>query len=615
PWPAAAPEQQYVSAPWPAAAPEQQYVSAPWPAAAPEQQYVSAPWPATSTGSRPVPAYARPSTKHASAPVELRKPLKMPKEPKAPKAPKQPGQKRKGPPILITAVCLVLVAAVVLISQKDWLFNQASQLTTGTQSITQTSSSSTPLAPGINTITNNKEISPFLFGTNMALFHDNDEPILNSAATRQQLKNIGVRIIRMPTRPTLKTQTEITAAEDIKAIGASALVVMAGPEYKSGPLLDTDQKIVSDITGVFGKQPVYFEFGNESDLNGINVNQYITKWNQVIPTLKKQFPTARFIALDNYQFDRLYLKTFLQQANPLPDGVSWHEYTCSVYWSAQFCLMNIDSWPIHFQQAREAMKEAIGKELPIWISEWNYTSDQVITNGKPIDDGKYNNPTFMNEWTTRAMQTLIQNRIFASMQYFATNQPMPLVYNNQIGIEGKIFQQNYKTVMVDDKTPPAQYYKVPPPVVDPNAQYSFEGPGTDGWSLVGGPPATISTTKALNGTHSLQFTLADNSENDFPFVSVGGSQMPSTPKAGQIISGYLYVANPKALINAKIFVADPSHAWHFTNSITLTPGAWNKVWYSLPLNYTSPVSQVGIQFFTSTPGVSTDVYLDQFAWK
>jgi hypothetical protein len=392
---------------------------------------------------------------------------------------------------------------------------------------------------------------------------------------------------------------------------------MHGPEFKDAPLFDADQQVISNITGVFGNQPVYFEFGNESDLNGIDVNAYIAKWNQVIPLLKKQFPTARFIALDNYQFTRLYLKTFLQQANPLPDGVSWHEYTCSVKWSAAFCLANIDTWPVHFAQARAAMKEAIGKELPIWISEWNYTSDQAVINGQPINDGKYNDPAFMKAWTTKAMQALIDGRVFAAMQYFATNLPMALVSNDQVALEGQIFQQNYKTIMVDGKTPPAMYYTgPPPPVLDPNAQYSFEN-GLAGWSLSSGNSSqpTVSTAKALDGTHSLHITLPNVLGSDTPTIAVNVSPTLAPPKAGQMISTYIYVSNPNALMNAKIFVSNAKYQWQFANSMTLTSGTWTKIWYSLPLDYTGPVFQFGIQFFTSHPGVSTDVYVDQFEWK
>ncbi len=467
--------------------------------------------------------------------------------------------------------------------------------------------------PALNTITNNKEISPLLFGTNMALFHDNDEPILNSEATRQRLRDIGVRVIRMPTRLSLNPQTEVKAAQAIKEIGAVPLIVMNGPEFKDGPLLESDMKTLSLLVPVFGNEPVYFEFGNESDLNGVKVEQYVAAWNTVIPSLKKSFPTARFIAPDNYQFTRRYLKTFLQQAQPRPDGISWHEYTCSVNWTADFCLSLLNTWPIHFAQARAAMREAIGTELPIWISEWNYSSDQQLTNNKPVEDGKYNNATFIHTWTTKAMELLQANRIFASLQYYATDQPMPLVSNDQIGSEGAIFQQEYKKVMVGGYTPPVMTVSQPAAIPPKNANLtvSFANGSTNGWSALrqGITQPTISTTRAFVGPYSMKVTLANTSEDDFPFISISQSKLPMAPKPGQMISTYIYVDNKAALVSAKLYVSEPSHNWHFSGEITLTPGQWNKVWYALPVNFHGQVAEVGMQFYTSHPGISSDVYI------
>jgi hypothetical protein len=482
--------------------------------------------------------------------------------------------------------------------------------------LSQSGSSQVDATPALNSITNNTEISPLLFGTNMALFSDAQEQILHSAQTRQLLKDIGVRLIRMPTRPTLSDATEMAAAQAIKEIGAVPLVVIAGPGYKNGPILQTDQHWLALFTKVFGTAPVYFEFGNESDLAGVTVEQYVALWNQVVPALKQQFPTARFIGPDNYQFTRSYLKTFLQQAMPLPDGVSWHEYACSITWPANFCLDNIDAWNVHFAQARLVMQEAIGKQLPIWVTEWNYASD---TNGQLTNDGQANNLAFMQEWTVKAMQTLIANRIFAAMQYFATDTPMPLILNNHIGVEGQVFQQEYKQIMVDGITPPMEVmtYPTPTKTVSPGSAFSFENGSTDGWMSFGAgiSPAVNSTAEAFDGTHSLAFTLTNASENNFPYIAVDANQMPTTPKAGQLITAYLYVADKAAIVDAKIFVANTQHAWLFANTLTLTPGQWNKLWFGLPVNFSNQVSQIGIQFFTDTPGVSTTVYVDAIGWQ
>jgi hypothetical protein len=520
----------------------------------------------------------------------------------------QPGKSRVLIVVVLSVLLVTIVGSAVGLTQDGFFQPRVHQ-----------KSSSPPQVSAIralNSITNNKEISPLIFGTNMGLFTNTSEPLLYDAKTRQLLKDIGVRAIRMPTRPTLSDQTEIAAAQAIKEIGAVPLVVIAGPEYPGGSLLQSDEHILGLMSQVFGNQPVYYEFGNEADLAGITVNQYVAAWNQVVPTLKGMFPTARFIAPDNYEFTRRYLKTFLQEAKLRPDGVSWHEYTCSIHWPADFCLANIDAWNIHFAQARAAMQEAIGTTLPIWISEWNYASD---IHGQLVNDAKSNNPAFMQAWTTKAMQTLVANHIFAAMQYFATDPSMPLVTNDQISIEGKIFQQEYQKVMVDGDTPQMATitYPTPTSLVNPHEAFSFEGDGTAGWTSVGNgiTQPVNSIARAFDGTHSMQIFLSNASEDDTPFIAVSADQLPSLPKAGQMITAYIYVSNTAALVNAKIFVANREYAWLFANSITLTSGQWNKVWFALPLDFSNQVSQVGIQFFTSRAGVSSDVYIDAINWQ
>jgi|GEM_PF-583313 len=580
------------------------------------QQSVSPAWLAASAGSRPTgtpPSYYAPAAPPVSAPMtdHHSTPLTSPAQ--------QPVRKRSaGRAVIIINVVLALLLAAGGLSA--WMLTHRISplqiLQIQKQSSPQSDKSSTPIssAPALNSITNNQQISPLLFGTNMGLYNA-DDPLLRSAQTRQLLKEIGVRAIRMPTRSTLSDQTEIAAAQAIKEIGAVPLVVLAGPEFQ-GPILQTDQHMLSLMAQVFGKETVYYEFGNESDLAGISEQTYAMVWNEVIPVLKQQFPTARFIGPANYQFNRNYLSAFLQQANPLPDGISWHEYACSIHWSAQVCLENIDAWNVHFVQARAAMQEAIGKQLPIWITEWNYASD---TNGQLVNDGKSNNPAFMQAWTQKAMQTLVANRVFAAMQYFATDAPMPLVSNNKIAIEGQIFQQEYKQVMVKGVTPPMATLTFPTPsrTVNPQDAFSFEDGTTDGWQAVGyGITQPVnSTAMAFDGLHSLQFTLLNASEEDTPFIAVDATKLPNAPKAGQTLTAYLYVVNKNALVNAKIFVANPQGSWIFANSLTLTPGHWNKIWLGMPVDYSDQVTQIGIQFFTSSPGVSTEVYLDSVGWQ
>ncbi len=95
------------------------------------------------------------------------------------------------------------------------------------------------------------------------------------------------------------------------------------------------------------------------------------------------------------------------------------------------------------------MQATLGTELPIMITEWNYASDQSIqNNGLPFDDGKYNNAGFITEWTTKAIDILAANGVFASMQYSVTNTALPLIDDhNALTLQGMIFQSLYQKMV------------------------------------------------------------------------------------------------------------------------------------------------------------------------
>jgi hypothetical protein len=188
-------------------------------------------------------------------------------------------------------------------------------------------------------------VSPLLFGTNMGLFDSNDQ-VLTSSTARSQLQSMHVRIIRMPVRSNLSEATEIQAAQMIKSLGAVPLVVLRGAVDAN--VLADDSRIVNDMNAIFGKSVVYYEYGNEEDLLGVDVNGYTTSWNATVPQLKRIALQGQFVGPVNFQYDRTYLTTFLQNANPRPDEVSWHEYTCDDAWASSICISHIANWSKHF---------------------------------------------------------------------------------------------------------------------------------------------------------------------------------------------------------------------------------------------------------------------------
>ena len=476
-------------------------------------------------------------------------------------------------------------------------------------------------------------VSPLLFGTNMGLFDSNDQ-VLTSASTRSQLQAMHVRIIRMPIRSSLTEATEIQAAQAIKTLGAVPLVVLRGAVDPS--VLADDSRIVTDMNAIFGNSVVYYEYGNEEDLLGVDVNGYTASWNAVVPQLKRIALRGQFVGPVNFQYDRTYLTTFLQNANPRPDEVSWHEYTCDDSWASSICISHIANWTNHFADARAAMQSVIGTALPIMITEWNYAPNAVP------NDGKNNDSAFMSTWTATALQTLAANGIFASMQYSCTNTAIPMITSgNAATAQGLTFSGQYQTMITGKQQPPSLPTPIPgTPQPKPTtgtgsgngnpttgttsspvqqySSFSFEDGSIDGWTGRGEvSQVQNTTTMAMNGKHSLQVTLTNMGNGDFPFVSVGRSNFATFPKAGQTVTMYLYLPASSPDIEAKIFVMDNLYHWYDAGDMTtLASGTWNRLTFTLPAGVTGQLRQLGVQFNTSSANpVSGDVFVDSVGWQ
>lgn len=343
------------------------------------------------------------------------------------------------------AFMLLSVALVLLVVVGVVVFNSinASKETKITSQPT-----TTPVQKGTvnSTPTSNIGTSPLLFGTNLGLFTENDQ-VVTSASTRALMQQLHIRIVRVPMRTHLPNGVEIQAAQAVKSIGAIPLIVLTG--LRNPNLLADDMRMIKDMNGVFGESLVYYEFGNEDDWNGITISQYTDGWNTYIPQFKRMALNGKFVGPVSYEYNHDNLTTYLQAAKPRPDAISWHEYTCSYKEAADNCLANLDRWNTHISDGRSVMRSALGSELPIMITEWNYAADQSIQqNGLPLDDGKYNNSSFITAWTTKALGILAANQVFASMQYSVTNTALPLItFNNALTQQGLTFQSLYQKMV------------------------------------------------------------------------------------------------------------------------------------------------------------------------
>ena len=280
----------------------------------------------------------------------------------------------------------------------------------------------------------------------MGLFDGNDQ-VVTSSATRSLMQQIHVRIVRIPLRRSLPNAIEMQAIQAVKSIGAVPLIVLNG--VRNPNALADDTRMIQNSNSVFGNSLVYYEFGNEDDYNGVPIDRYTQGWNTLIPQLKRVALNGKFIGPVSYQYDHDNLTTFLQGANPRPDAISWHEYTCSYKDAAADCMAHLSRWTTHISDARAVMRATLGTTLPIMITEWNYAADQSTqSNGQPIPDAKYNNASFITTWTSQALHVLAANRVFASMQYSVTNTALSLItYNNTLTAQGTAFKSLYQAMV------------------------------------------------------------------------------------------------------------------------------------------------------------------------
>ena len=493
--------------------------------------------------------------------------------------------------------------------------------------------------------------SPLLFGENLDLYAGtaSTDWFLSQPALRAGLVAAHVQIIRLPVRGSSPSSSGIAnwaevqqALQDVKAMNITPLIILRNPQDPA--LQADDEQVVNYVSSLFGTRHVYYEWANETDLPGnsgqVSAATYLASWNNNVPQLKTLAgPTAQFIGPVNYQYDASYLQTFLAGANPLPDAISWHSYTCDDATATEAtCLANIDHWTTNFAAARTLMTNTIGKQLPIWITEWNYTPS--VTSG----DSKHTDTAFLKQWTTKALQTLAADGITASMHFNVnnlnvTNGSFPLVdYDGSLAAEGIAFSAQYDALVGTGTSPsPSTSPSVSAsssPSAGPSAsasassspsasapptgsapKYSFEDGGLDGWSATGNVTSLTDSTAVggKDGSHALAIEFESTQAGDQPYVHVNPSG--GGPAAGQTVTAYLYVPSGTAdSISAKLYVQDPNFAWHTaTATVVSTRGSWVELAFT-PSGYSGNALQLGVQFQETPYSSPATVYLDAVDW-
>ncbi|HZU70441.1 MAG TPA: hypothetical protein VFA09_24430 [Ktedonobacteraceae bacterium] len=277
------------------------------------------------------------------------------------------------------------------------------------QGSTQASQAPPTLLPGQQLWKDN--ISSFLFGTN-----DTQEWSANNIETstpmQQALQSAHFTLMRtfffdrslVDHRATTDSQIE----QRLKTIERSGMTCLGVLVNIFNAPFDTH------VVSYAGSRCDLYEFGNEPDYSGISVDTYLKQWNTLIPRLRKINPRARFIGPVTGNMGFLY--AFLQgvkASRVLPDAISFHWYAC---WQriAQVCLGQAGNVRQLARQIRALIRETLGKELPIGVSEWN-------ADGSNPPPAYGNDATFITTFTALAIQAMALAGVAFACQFDAAS--------------------------------------------------------------------------------------------------------------------------------------------------------------------------------------------------
>jgi len=152
------------------------------------------------------------------------------------------------------------------------------------------------------------------------------------------------------------------------------------------------------------------------------------------------------------------------------------------------------------------------------------------------------------------------------------------------------------------------------PVAADAAPYNFES-GTQGWASSGGMISGVSssTAQAFAGTHSLAVQFSgSHADTQQVFVSA-----PATP-AGKTVTFHVWLPSGSGITAVQPYVQQGSGGWSWTGSYqaasSLKAGAWNTLTVAVPANASTPLYQLGVQFFTGGPWSGT-CSVDTVTWQ
>src|SRR5260370_25712782 len=190
---------------------------------------------------------------------------------------------------------------------------------------------------------------------------------------------------------------------------------------------DTDLDFDKQVVAHAGNRCNMYEFGNEPDLGDdqLTVQQYLHQWNEFIPILREINPQAKFIGPvtctwqgnncdSNGRPSDCFMGSFLEgvkASKVLPDAISFHEYPCTDNANAAQCILNTKYYADLTTTVKGWVREILGKDLPVGITEWNMDSGNNQTLA--------NDCNFMEQFSVKALKAMISAHLDFANQFDA----------------------------------------------------------------------------------------------------------------------------------------------------------------------------------------------------
>lgn len=223
------------------------------------------------------------------------------------------------------------------------------------------------------------------------------------------------------------TDAEIAARANTAArIGAQCMMVVSSinPSTTPGPgQTMTDLQFAEHVvTLTDGKHPgiakcSMFEIGNEPDCGGgpFSNGRYASVWARFVVALRAIRPDAKYIGPVSCQrttgiLD--FLREIVAHHYPIPDAISWHWYPCGNGWMS--CPLSVvNQIASDAKTVRTDLRETIGHELPIGISEWSADPNPSGTHNQAYDEPQ------MSEFVTASLDAMVKAKLAFAAEFDA----------------------------------------------------------------------------------------------------------------------------------------------------------------------------------------------------